>query len=372
MDMNRFPSTFMFLLTLILSLKGIAQETKPKTGLIYHLKSENLAKIPGYQVGYDTGYVTSFRDNFIITIVNETKYSRVNAGYFGPNKSSYLYYRTNNLNTWGIGLDYKWFTFEYTTKMPWYTPDPTYGTVENKGLGFGLTMRRFSFRYFYEIYKGYYLENTENWVANGGNKDDVYYIRPDIYTKMNFIKLNYVFNNKHFSNNASMWQLERQEKASGSFVTGLSYIYNTFSADSSIIPFGLDTFPNANNTFFAMNSLGANIGYVANLPIGKKKKWFITAALIPGVSYQFGKLEIDDVGGIKSNSLMGFQSEFRFGICYNGDLWYIGSMARSYQNLNNLLGDAPFAINNSFGRFYFGYRFPPFKHNNKWLKKNGF
>jgi hypothetical protein len=283
-----------------------------------------------------------------------------------------LNYKTNDLNTWGIGLDYKWFTFEYTTKLPWYTPDPTYGAVENRGLGFGLTMRKFSFRYFYEIYKGYYLENTEEWVASGGSKEDVYYIRPDIYTRMNFIKANYVFNNKRFSNNASMWQLERQERASGSFVAGLSYIYNTFSADSSIIPFGLDTFPNANNTFFAMNSIGANIGYVANLPIGKKKKWFITGALIPGISYQFGKLEIDDVGGIKSNTLMGFQSEFRFGICYNGDLWYVGSMARSYQNLNNLLGDAPFAINNSFGRFYFGYRFPSIKHSNKWLKKIGF
>jgi hypothetical protein len=362
----------LLLLAFMCSIKGFGQNEKGENSVIAHLKSDNKDRLPGYLVGYDTGYVTSFRDNFIITILNESKFSRINASYFVSDQKGYfLNYKTNSLNTWGIGLDYKWLTFEYSTKMPWYTPDPTYGPVENKGFGFGLTMRRFSFRYFYEIYKGYYLENTEQWVANGGSAKDAYYIRPDIYTRMNYLKMNYVFNNKRFSNNASMWQLERQEKAAGSFVAGLSLIYNEFRADSSIIPYGLDTFPNANNTFFAMSSIGANIGYVANIPFGKKKKWFITAALIPGVSYQFGKLEIDDVGGLKSNALLGFQSEFRFGICYNGDLWYLGSMARSYQNLNNLLGDAPFAINNTFGRIYFGYRLPSIKHNNKLLKKYG-
>jgi len=341
-------------------------------GLEIFAQKENAYKLPGHKLGYDTGYVTSFRDNFIVTLVNETKFSRVNASFLTPNGNYELNYKTNDLNTWGIGLDYKWFTFEYTTKMPWYQPNPSYGNVENSGIGFGLTMRRFSFRYFYESYKGYYLENTDEWIKEARIAAPInYYLRPDIYTRMNYLKFNYVFNNKHFSNNAAIWQLERQEKFAGSFVTGLSYIYNTFKADSSIIPYGLDTFPNASNTFFAINSIGANLGYVFNLPLGKKKKWFITAALIPGFSYQYGRLDIEDVGGFRNNSLLGFQSEFRFGIGYNGDLWYIGSTARSYQNLNNLLGDAPFVINNSFGRLYIGYRFNEIKHENKWLKKVG-
>jgi hypothetical protein len=330
-------------------------------------QNANLEIIPGHKLGYDTGYVKSFRDNFVVTLVNESKFNRINVAYSLPAGSYALNYKTNELNTWGIGFDYKWLTFEYTTRMPWFEPNPIFGEVKNNGIGFGITGTKISFRFFYQRYEGYYLENSVDWFPQANQ--DYYYLRPDIQTRTYYANINYVFNHNKFSNNAALWQLERQEKKAGSFIAGLTYNYNIFKADSSIVPANL--LPVSSNNFFALNALGVNGGFVGTLPFGKKRKLFITGAIIPGFSLQWGKLSVEGSGIEKDNSVLGFQSETRFGIGYNGDLWYLGSIAKTFSNQNNLGGNAPFSINNSFGRFYIGYRFKQLKHQNKWLKRIG-
>lgn len=324
----------------------------------------------GSLYGYDSGYVISFRNNLIITVVNETKSSEMLANFIYRNNSYSLDYKTNALNTWGLGFDYKWLTFEYTKRMPWYTPDATMGEVKNSGFGFGLTGRRLAFRNFFENTKGYYLANTDSWLKEYQEQKGTYYIRPDIGTYTYFASLNYVFNNKHFSNNASLWQLERQQKRAFSVVAGLTYVYSSFSADSSIIPTtGVDTFPRSNNTYFALNSVGLNCGFLGTIPIGKQKKWFITMAFEPGLSRQWGQVTVESVGVAKAQKLLGFQSEFRLGFGYNGDKWYIGSVAKTYANLNAIDHPDPMSISHTFGRIYFGYRFNEIKINSPLLKK---
>lgn len=338
-------------------------------GYLVQTKAQNinLEIVPGHSLGYDSGFVKSFKNNFVVTLVNESKYSTIEVVYILSRKV--LNYRTNELNTWGFGFDYKWFTFEYTTRMPWFEPNPIYGNVKNNGVGFGITARKMNFRFFYQNYEGYYLENTSEWFPQRHSNN--YYLRNDIQTRTYYSKLSYVFNNKKFSNNAALWQLERQEKRAGSLVVGINYLYNTFHADSSMIPYQSNTLPVSSNTFFALNSLGGNIGYLGTIPFGKRKKLFLTGAIIPGLSWQWGQLSVEGKGIEKDNSVLGFQSEVRFGLGFNGDLWYFGSIARSYNNLNNLDGNEPISIDNYFGRVYVGYRFKQIKHQSKWLKKIG-
>ena len=326
--------------------------------------------IEGKAVGYDSGYVISFRDNFIVTLVNETKTNTMQSSFRTKTNDYSLNYKTNKINTWGIGIDYKWLTFEFTSQMPWYTPNPQYGSVQNAGFGFGITGRRLAFRNFYEFSKGYYLENTDNWLKDYTTLNNRYYTRPDIETFTYYANVNYIFNNRHFSNNASLWQLERQNTKAGTLVGGLSYIFNSFYADSSIIPTtGIDSFPRSNNTYFGLNCFGINLGYMGTLPFGKKKKWFLTTAIIPGISRQWGEIIVENLGVKQTGKLLGFQSEFRFGFGYNGDNWYIGSVFKSYSNLNVVDGEEPFSISNSFGRFYIGYRFNPPKIKNEKVNK---
>lgn len=326
----------------------------------------------GYHYGYDTGYVVSFRDDFVITLVNETKSNGLLLGLQTPNYYYQLDYQTNLMNTWGIGIDYKWITFEFTKQMPWYTPDPAKGEVSNSGFGFGLTGRRWAFRNFIESSKGYYLVNTDDWLKDYTVNNSSYYQRPDISTTTYFASMNYFFRNKRFSNIASLWQLERQQKRAGSFVLGGSYVFNAFRADSSLVPTtGIDTFPRSYNTYFSLKSLGVNFGWAGTLPLFKSKKFFLTTALIPGISYQWGQVTIGDGIVGSSKNMVGLMSEFRFGFGYNGDKWYVGSVAKTYRNLNSSFSEEPFEIYNVFGRLYFGYRFGIPENRPAWLKKYG-
>jgi hypothetical protein len=321
---------------------------------------------------YDTNYIQSYHDNLIITLVRERKNNLVYMSFNTPSTLYELDYQTNDPLAFGIGIDYKWFTFEYTTKMPWTKPDDSKGKVDNFGIGFGLTYRRLAFRNFFERNKGYFLNNTDAWLPSIANSPNPYYLRPDIETHTYFSSLNYTFNYKHFSNNAALWQLERQKKRAGSLVLGLSYIFNSFYADSSIVPTtGIDTFPRNNNTYFSLNAIGVNTGFVGTLPFFKSKKWFLSGALIPGISYQFGHLTIEDLGAVKAKKLIGVQSEFRIAVGYNGDKYYAGLSYRAYGNVNAVNKQDPMNITNTFGRVYFGYRFDPPKIRNKFLKKIG-
>ncbi len=336
-----------------------AQETQPgmKDGTIY---------------GYDSSYVISFRDNLVITLVNELKAGAIDMSFQSTKRSYALYYKANPANAWGFGFDYKWLTFEFTKQLPWQSFDPAKGESKNSSLGFGVTGRKLTFRNFYEYTKGYYLENTDAWLAGYNTTYRQYYLRPDIETFTYFSSLNYTFNNKRFSNNASIWQLERQMRFAGTFVAGLGYIYNAFSADSSIIPTTtIDSFSRSNNNFFSLNSLGINLGYMCNFAFTRSKKFFITLAIIPGFSRQWGEVNVEKVGIVRVNQLQGVQSESRLGFGYNGDRWYTGFIAKAYANYNVIDEQQPLSISNQFYRLYFGYRFNPISHHSKFLKKLG-
>lgn len=326
----------------------------------------------GNVVGYDSGYVTSFRDHFVLTLVNETKAGELDVTYKATNKAYQLLYRANTVNTWGFSIDYKWITLDYTTRMPWTSADPAKGETKNKGLGFGITGRRLAFRNFYESTKGFYLSNTDKILPEYNITNKSYYTRPDIQTFSYFSSLNYIFNNKRFSTNASIWQLERQQRFAGSFVAGLVYIYNRFDADSSIIPISIvDSLARKGNSSFTLNSLGINLGYQFTFPFGKSRKMYVTLAIIPGLSRQWGEVAAEKVNTLKVNNLTGFQSETRFGFGYNGDRWYAGFTGRVYSNLNFIEEQQPISISTQFARLHFGYRFNAIRFAGEWWKKWG-
>ncbi len=325
-----------------------------------------VARISNAQtIDYDTNYVLSYYKNLVVTAVSESKANLVYMNFQTPKKVYELNYKTNSLLTYGFCLDYKWLSLEYTTQMPWTELHPERGESKNFGVGFGFSFRKWTFRNFLQVSEGYYLENTNAWQSNYWQNNSPYYVRPDISTSTYYSTLNYIFNHKKFSNAASLWQLERQLKPVGTFVLGASYIYNNFYADSSIVP----TIPNVNyprnqNTYFSLNAIGINFGWQGTLPLFRSKKWFIGTAIIPGFSYQFGKLTVADLGTINKDKLIGYQSEFRSSLGFNGDKWYICASYRAFGNVNAINHSEPLSITNSYTRLYVGYRFndPQIKH----------
>jgi hypothetical protein len=330
-----------------------AQQTKHESGK------------PGHLFGYDSGYVLSFRDNFVVTLLYEYKFSIAHLKYAQLSEIPVVY-RSKPLHTAGIGLDYKWATIEFSQAIFRQTS----GNIsKNTGVGFGLTGRKLALRCFIDNYSGYVLESAPNASINQ-NKDGVF--RNDLSSSFLFVSLNYNFSNKRFSNIASLWQLERQLKPSIGFMMGFNLVRNFLKADSAIIPINLQPNDALNRVNLGVSSIGLDIGAASTIPLSNNKKWYFTAAVIPGIALQQRTTNDQSFEKATKSLFFGLQSEFRIGFGFNGDLWYSGFSVRNYGTYNNIFGSLPFSVNSVYGRFFLGYRLPEIKSTKKWVKRLGF
>jgi hypothetical protein len=326
--------------------------------------TELLIKLPNY----DTNYVVSFRDDLVVTLVSEYKVNELEVPTT-INYPKHIVYTTNNTFVFGFGLDYKWITFEYLTQIKGIDQDPNKGKSENSSIGFGLTMRKFWFRNFYEWNKGYHVANYKDFYPE---LQTIPY-REDITTSIYYATINYGFNHYRFSNMASMWQLERQQKSAGSFTAGVTFAYTEMNADSSLVSYDFEQFVNdtiASIKRYRTRVYGINFGYLHTFALSKNKKWFVSLALIPGFSYQ--NITVNGEGEGESNShVPGFQGEARVSLGYNGDKWYYGIVYRAYNITNNIHRHYPTSQIYDYFRFYFGYRFTMPETKSKFFKKLG-
>ncbi len=61
--------------------------------------------------GYDTNYIKSFRDYFVVTLVSANTNNSISVVDTTRGDVSF---GTNLPFSFGVALDYRWFTFEYT------------------------------------------------------------------------------------------------------------------------------------------------------------------------------------------------------------------------------------------------------------------
>jgi hypothetical protein len=272
-----------------------------------------------------------------------------------------------------LALDYKWFTIEYTSTFG-AVADPARGQTKLNSLGFGLTGRKFWFRNFFQNTQGYYLQNPQYFFPDFNPSTDSYPSRADLQSFTYFANLNYGFNHRKFSNMAALWQLERQKKSAGSFTTGLTFAVASYTADSALIPPAYqELFPKSEFIEgFSLLLAGVNVGYLHTFAFGKTKKWFVSLALIPGVSYQKGlAVQADDTDS-RTEEKIGLQGEARLVFGYNGDRWYTSVSSVSYAITTRFDQATPFSQGYHYARFVVGYKIKMPEHNNRFLKKIGF
>ena len=318
--------------------------------------------------GYDTNYIKSFRNDLIITAVSAYSNNTLSITDKFDNE---LIYATNLPMSFGLAFDYKWFTFEYTSSFGGQGEEAK-GNTEISSLGFGLTLRKFWFRNFFQLNKGYYVDNPTYLNPDFDPTIDAYPHRPDLQTFTYFASINYGFNHRRFSNMASLWQIERQKKSAGSFTTGLSFALSSFSADSSIVPTrAIKNFSeNAQLSGLDFLLVGLNVGYLHTFAMGKTRKWFISLALIPGISFQ--KAIVYDKEGFSGDreSTAGAQVETRFIVGWNGDYWYTTMSSVIYgittDFSNNLISQSY-----EYFRFVVGYKIKMGETKSPFLKKIG-
>lgn len=305
---------------------------------------------------YDTSYIESYRDYMVITLVSIWNSSSV---YITDNNGKTIDFTTDRPWDFGFAFDYKWLTFEYSNNINRNYHKTANVNTKARSFGFGLTGRKFWFRNFWKKYKGYYMANPYYNDEPFDPTVDNYPQRNDLSTSIYFANLNYGFNYKRYSNMASMWQLEKQKKSAGSFTAGLSYANIRYKADSTLVlKKWRDNFEDdALIKSYSLNLIGLNAGYLHTFAMFKRKRLFLSGALIPGLSYQWAKAKLENNLPEVNKEMIGFQTNIRIVLGYNCNRWYTSLSGNLYVITNNISENSSISQDYTFIRFMVGYKF---------------
>ncbi|MEZ4806903.1 MAG: DUF4421 family protein [Flavobacteriales bacterium] len=302
---------------------------------------------------YDTTYITNYRSDLVISVL--ARYQLIDVD-LEQDEGDGLSYSTNTNEQYGFGINYKWLSAEVTFNVPALDQyDPAFGKTTSKGFGLGYTGRRLWLRGFWSNATGYYLNDPQRWISDW-NEGDAQIVRPDLSSTTYLLSGNYALSNKRrYSQNAALFQLERQKRSAGTFVVGLSGWLTTVEGDSSLIrPALVDTFRLATGfTSVDRTLINASFGYTHTFAFWTKG--FINVAVMPGLAY--ARQTITTTTNEKlSGTGVASATEFKFGAGFNGDRWYTAITTSVYYSTSAIAEELSLATNYVFARFALGIR----------------
>ncbi|HWZ22190.1 MAG TPA: DUF4421 family protein, partial [Cytophagaceae bacterium] len=183
-----------------------------------------------------------------------------------------LSYRPNTTRNIGIGATYKTVTINLAAGFGFLNPQQGKGRTRYLDLQFHRYGRKLILDVFGEFYRGFYL-NPKGYGSSNGS----YYLRQDLRINDVGASVQYVFNSKHFSYQASFLQNEWQRKSAGTFLIGFEAYAGSVLADSTIFPTAVST-AIAGRNYHRINffELGPNLGYAYTLVF--KEHFFATGS----------------------------------------------------------------------------------------------
>lgn len=223
-------------------------------------------------------YIDDFYKRYLIVRAYEsTKFTNFRFSDGG----SKLIYKPNEHNNAGVGFTYKFISLNLGLHVPFADKDEEkYGKTRQLDLQTHICPKKFIVDFMGQFYRGYYLFNPE--IRTNYQSTDIIK-RPDVRTRDISLIVQYVFNNKHFSYNAPLYQNEVQKKSAGSFIAGGGIYHTHVRADSALTPADMrdSAFFNASRFNIASHiGLGISAGYGYTLVV--HKYFFATAILSAG------------------------------------------------------------------------------------------
>jgi hypothetical protein len=327
--------------------------------LIFLVSTAVYAQTDALKSKYDTTYIKQYRQFWCITLIGNRRDFLVNITNPAAT-NQILSFTPRNQFSWGLGFDYKWFTIELTSKIPFQKLPNDHTSKRNQlGIRIGITGQKFWFSSFYQRYKG--MEGSfVNMDSTPTNlPSSMYLLRNDIFTTTLYTSLNYGFNYRKYSQMAALWQIDRQMKSAGSFVVGIAAFAYNMQADSTLVPSILNkSFEKESQVIkSATKSMGINGGYVHTFVI--KKKFFVHGGFIPSLSFQQRKYVIINEENLEVRGLA-FSTELRVITGYNGEKWFGGFAFSNYSfSENSIVSGAGAVLSYDFMRFFTGFRINP-------------
>lgn len=297
-------SQLIFIFVLLLSFQSFGQKEKKE-------KKKKEKEIPEN--------IEVFPKNFLVRprFVYPTILMDVNSRLLG--KGEKFRYKPSIPGVVGLSLKIKKVYISFAIKLPASEKSiQKFGNTKFRNIFVNIQGRILNWSLFYRDYKGFYLDNYENFYPNW-NKDSLGYPHTD---KLRIIEggINLGFNfNKNFSMNAAFAQGERQKKSAGSFLMGLSERYQRIEADSTFVPaLQSASYPNLNKLKFGnFTSTILSVGFGYQVVY---KKFHFTPVFMIGSGFQIQKYTQVDRERFWIN--VPFYTNFKTQLGYNGDHFF--------------------------------------------------
>jgi len=300
---------------------------------------------------YDSAYIKTYSDYLsLIAASSDRIYSLTIKD--AENKDNNASYQNSAGTSIGVGFDYKWLALEYQQSI-----GNTTTSSEPKSLfsyiSLGLSGQKFYAKMFYQDQQGMYLDGHGGINLPGAGQPQIY--RDDIRCRTLFLTGNYLFNGRKYSNSAAVNQSARQLKSVGSFVAGLSFISNSITSDSDMVPksVGFSIGENGRMVKGLVNSIIPQAGYTHMFV---HKTFYLAITAIPGVNFVSFVKELSNNESAEGTETSGFFLEERISIGYNGDKFYAGIGTNGYL-FTGEFDSNPVTQNHQYFRLQFGIRF---------------
>lgn len=272
--------------------------------------------------------------------------------FFSLNSNNTSYdIHTNSGTSVKLSADFKsisvWYNFT-PTDLGLNTFEKEKGSTGGFNFGFGVIRRNWFNQFNFRYIKGFYINNTEDFVP-GWKDGDVYNQKPNMSYAALEGTTGYKFNPK-FSLRSLKSQTERQLKSTGSLIASANYRFYQLQDEKSPL---LDSITKSDNY-----EIGFNIGYFYNLVF--LKNFYFSVGASPGLGIIYSNVEQKNtLLQLEQNSHTSgvFRLSGHTGIGYNGERFYTGVYA-DFSGGSFLKNNIP-VINTDFRNLYqvfIGYR----------------
>ncbi|MEO7210032.1 MAG: DUF4421 family protein, partial [Chitinophagaceae bacterium] len=250
-----------------------------------------------------SGKLSNSNDFKNFTVRNPTKYE------IDPNDKSIV----------KLFINYRWLSVSISTAPNFLNADNNdliKGTTTTTAFALNLNFTHWAQTFSYARIKGFYLDNTADFIPNWRKGIDPYIQFPDLVYTGFAGQTAYTFNKK-FSFNALSAQTERQLKSAGTFRPSVSYNYDI--VDNKILLTGQDS-SQKSKTLQLLLSAGYYHTFVIN------KNFYFSAGLNPGIgiiSTKFYNRQPQETIITRYLNIL-YHTEATIALGYNSERFFVG------------------------------------------------
>jgi hypothetical protein len=264
--------------------------------------------------------------------------------YYAPNLGAYL----------GLGI----YIFDIGIDVSFRVPpsdveNELYGNSSGTDLQLHMYTRRLGVDLGYQDYKGFYLENPEDFYTGWSQADSLPH-KADMEAKSISLGSVYVFNTNRYSFPSIFTHTESQLRSAGSFILSGQFNHSNLSDPVSIVSEVPNNQIDLLDSLYKITSTSLNVlpGYTYNLVI--KRTFYLSLSLSAGIGYESFAYTTQKKT-VRDNSI-DLAYVWRVGAGYNGNRLFFGLSGYTNSNETKIEG-LTISTSSGFVKVFLGYRF---------------